>query len=43
MVAIYVRRIMNGQMTLDDVPEYWRADVEAKLKELGYIEDEPSV
>lgn len=41
MVAIYVRRIMNGQMKLEDVPEHWKADVEAKLNELGYSEDEP--
>ncbi len=31
MVAIYLRWITAGRMTLADVPEHWRADVEAKL------------
>ena len=31
MVAIYVRRIEAGKMTLEEVPEKWRAQVEEKL------------
>ena len=31
MVAIYVRRINQGKMTLEEVPEKWRAKVEAEL------------
>lgn len=33
MVAIYVRRIKAGKMTLEEVPEKWRAKVEAELNE----------
>ena len=33
MVAIYVRRIKTGKMTLEEVPEKWRAKVEAELNE----------
>lgn len=33
MVAIYVRRIKSGKMTLEEVPEKWRVKVEAKLNE----------
>lgn len=33
MVAIYVRRILEGKMTLEEVPEKWRAQVEEKLNE----------
>lgn len=31
MVAIYVRWIQSGKMTLDEVPEKWREEVRAKL------------
>ena len=31
MVAIYVRWIKAGRMTLADVPEKWREDVREKL------------
>lgn len=31
MVAIYVRWIKSGKMTLDDVPERWRDAVKAAL------------
>lgn len=31
MVAIYVRRINQGKMALEEVPEKWRAKVEAEL------------
>lgn len=31
MVAIYVRWIRAGRMTLDDVPEKWREAVKATL------------
>lgn len=33
MVAFYVNRIKKGKMTLDQVPEKWRAAVEEALKE----------
>lgn len=33
MVAIYVRRIKARKMTLEEVPEKWRAKVEAELNE----------
>lgn len=33
MVAIYIRRIKTGKMTLEEVPEKWRAKVEAELNE----------
>ena len=31
MVALYVRKIKAGKMTLDQVPLHWRAAVEAAL------------
>jgi hypothetical protein len=31
MVAIYVRWIKSGRMTLEDVPERWREEVRAAL------------
>lgn len=31
MVAIYVDWIKRGKMTIDNVPERWKADVEAAL------------
>lgn len=33
MVAIYVRRIRAGLMTLEDVPERWREKVRAALED----------
>lgn len=33
MVAIYVRRIKEGKMTIDDVPERWRDAVREALGE----------
>lgn len=33
MAAIYVRWIKAGKMTLEDVPEKWRDQVEALLEE----------
>ena len=33
MVAIYVRRIKAGLMTLEDVPERWREKVRAALED----------
>ncbi len=35
MVNIYARWIKQGKMTLEEVPERWRAEVEEKLKEAG--------
>lgn len=33
MVKIYVKYIRKGIMTIDEVPERWRAAVEEALKE----------
>ena len=33
MAAIYTRWIKAGRMTLDDVPEKWRDQVESLLEE----------
>ena len=33
MVALYVKRIKAGLMTLEDVPLRWRAEVEKALEE----------
>jgi len=33
MVAIYVRRIRAGLMTIEDVPERWREKVRQALEE----------
>lgn len=32
MVAIYVRWIKSGKMTIEEVPEKWREEVRAKLE-----------
>lgn len=34
MVKIYVRRILAGEMTLEDVPTKWREDVRKALEDL---------
>lgn len=33
MVAIYVRRIKEGKMTIDEVPARWREQVREQLGE----------
>ncbi len=33
MIAIYVRWIQDGRMTLEDVPARWREEVRAALAE----------
>lgn len=33
MAKIYARKVREGQMTLDQVPEKWRAEVEKLLAE----------
>jgi len=33
MVALYVKRIKAGLMTIDDVPQRWRKAVEEALEE----------
>ena len=33
MVALYVKRISAGLMTIDDVPQRWRKAVEEALEE----------
>ncbi len=35
MVNFYVKRIENGIMTLEEVPELWRTKVETKICELN--------
>jgi Zn-dependent M32 family carboxypeptidase len=37
MAKIYYRKIMAGEMTIEDVPERWKEEVRALL------DDEPSV
>lgn len=32
MVKIYVKRILAGQMTIDEVPEKWREEVRKALE-----------
>lgn len=32
MIKFYVNRIQNGKLTLEQVPERWRAAVEEALK-----------
>ena len=32
MVDFYVKMIREGKMTIDEVPDLWRADVEEALK-----------
>ena len=32
MAKLYAKRIIEGKMTIDDVPERWRSDVEALLE-----------
>lgn len=32
MVKIYVRKILEGKMTIDDVPERWREEVREALE-----------
>lgn len=32
MVQFYVLQIRMGRMTLEDVPEHWRAAVEAEIE-----------
>lgn len=35
IVELYVRRVRNGKMALEEVPEFWRDEVAAKLAEEG--------
>lgn len=36
MVNLFAKLIIDGRRTIDDVPANIKADVEARLKELGY-------
>lgn len=36
MAKLYAKRIISGKMTIDEVPERWRAEVEALLAEWGH-------
>lgn len=38
MAKIYARRIMEGSMTLEDVPERWREQVRVILEAEGYFD-----
>ena len=35
MAKIYVRKLRDGAMAIDDVPSRWRAEVEKLLEEEG--------
>lgn len=39
MAEIYSRLIINKRRTFEQVPEKFKADVEAKLREYGYDTD----
>lgn len=43
MAKIYVRMIKAGRMTIDEVPERWRAEVEALLAAEKPAAAEPTV
>ena len=32
MVKLYIRKILDGKMTIDDVPERWREEVREALE-----------
>lgn len=34
MVKFYIRKITNGDITIDDVPSLWKKRVEEELKKL---------
>lgn len=36
MVDIYVKLIINKRRTFDQIPDKFKADVEAQLREYGY-------
>ena len=36
MAKIYVKRIREGVMTIDKVPERWRAEVEAMMRDVEW-------
>jgi len=40
MVALYVRMIITGRLTLEDVPARWNADVKAELIKRGYLSED---
>lgn len=40
MVALYVRRIKDGLMTIDEVPKLWREKVKKALEESASNSDE---
>ncbi|WP_354087724.1 CD1375 family protein [Clostridium algidicarnis] len=31
MVVIYVRRIRNNEMTIEEVPQYWKSKVQLEI------------
>lgn len=35
MVKIYIRKILAGEMTIDDVPERWREAVREALENMA--------
>ena len=35
MVKFYLRKIVNGEITIDNVPTLWRKKVQAELDALG--------
>lgn len=40
MAKIYAKRILAGLMTLEDVPDRWRKEVEERLKQEEGAENE---
>lgn len=41
MINFFVEQILNSRITIEDVPMFWRAKVQAKLDELNATKEEP--
>lgn len=39
MVKFYLNRIEKGLITIEDVPKYWKAKVEAELKKESEVNE----
>ena len=44
MVQLYFNKILDGTITIDDVPKLWKSKVQAKLDEYyaSIVEEEPT-
>lgn len=40
MIKFYINRIEKGLITIEDVPKYWRAGVEAEFKKESEVNEE---